>query len=136
MSEPVFIEPLVQRESGDCGIACLVMLTGKSYPEVCTAAPHNAFKKGMQNREVIATAAKLGLRLVQHHRARINWSEDVGILTLLPTPAYNGTTKRDEHYVLLLEGLIYDGYNGRLWFEVETYLAHERYRVGTLLRRE
>ena len=134
MSEPVFIEPTIQRESGDCTIACLKMLAGKSYTEVINASPAGSHKNGMANYQTIATAAKLGLTLVQ--RRKFNQDEDIGILTLIPDPRKNGKVSRDEHVVVLLKGMVYDAYNARLWLNIDAFLAHERYRVGTLLRRE
>lgn len=133
-TEPVFIELAFQRESGDCCIACLHMLAGKSYHDVIASAPLGAHKKGMTNRAVIETAAKCGLALTMRRRFDIH--EDTGILTLIPDPPYNpGHIKRDEHVVLLLKGMVYDAYNGRLWFDAAVYLKHERYRPGTLLGR-
>ncbi len=134
MNEPVFFEPMVQKESGDCGISCLAMLLGKSYQEIIQYAPVNAHKKGMSMQAIRDTAAKLGtpLRL----RRKIDLKEDIGILGLLPDPTHNGKTRRDEHVALLIEGHIYDTYVGRLWLDVDTYLQVERYRLGSLLTRE
>lgn len=135
MDEPVFFEPMIQKEAGDCGISCLAMLLGKSYQEVIAAAPANAHKKGLSMRGIRDTALKLGtpLRL----RRKLDLKEDIGILGLLPDPTHNnGRIKRDEHVALLIEGHIYDTYVGRLWLDVDTYLQVERYRLGSLLTRE
>ena len=130
--EPVFIELDIQRESGDCCIACLKMLIGKTYPEVITAAPAGSHKSGMTCKAMIAAAATLDVTL--RLRRKFDIDEDTGLLSLNPEPKYNpGHIKRDEHLVLLLKGMIYDAYNGRLWLSTEAYLKHERYSVGTLL---
>lgn len=132
MREPVFIELSVQRESGDCAVACLHMLIGKSYQEIVFAAPPKAHKHGMTCREMIATAAKLDVQM--RMRRKFDQNEDTGILSLNPDPKYNtGHIKRDEHVVLLLSGMVYDAYNGRLWSDTDTFLKHERYTAGTLL---
>lgn len=132
MTEPVFIELSIQRESGDCTIACLHMLIGKSYLDVIKAAPPRAHKAGMTCKAMIETAAKLGVALCMRRKYDIH--EDTGILSLNPDPAHNvGHIKRDEHVVLLLNGMIYDAYNGRMWFDPDIFLKHERYAPGTLL---
>lgn len=132
MTEPVFIELAIQRESGDCTVACLLMLIGKSYQEVIVAAPPRAHKVGMTCRAMIETAKKLGVTL--RMRRGFDIHEDTGILTLNPVPLKNpGGITRDEHVVLLLKGMVYDAYNGRMWFGADTFLRHERYAAGTLL---
>lgn len=132
MTEPVFIELSIQRESGDCTIACLHMLIGKSYQDVIKAAPPRAHKAGMTCKAMIETAAKLGV--VLRMRRKFDIHEDTGILTLLPRPKHNpGPIARDEHVVLLLKGQVYDAFNGRIWFDTDIFLKHERYTPGTLL---
>lgn len=134
MPETLFIEPMVQKDSGDCGIACIHMLSGRSYTDVVKAAPHHSYKHGMTMKQIVETAATVGLTL--RHRRKYDLSDDRGILGLIPDPTHNGKTKRDEHVVLLLEGHIYDTYAGRLWLDIGMFLQQERYRVGTLLRVE
>lgn len=131
MSKPVFIEPLVTKDVGDCTIACLVMWTGKPYPEVIAAAPPNAHKRGMFTKDIIETAAKLGT--VFKRRRKFDLHEDDGILTVLPDPTKKG---RPDHAVVLINGAVLDPFNGRLWLEVETYLRTEQFRIGTLLMEE
>lgn len=126
---PIFIEPIIQKDTGDCAVTALVMITGKPYPDVVRAAPNRAHKSGMSTKEIIETAAILGVKLVRRRKFHMN--EDTGILTLI-----SEDPKRHDHVVLLLEGTIYDGYAGRLWFDPEVFLQTEKYRVGTLLRME
>lgn len=130
MNEPVFIEPIVQRDIGDCAIACLAMLVGKSYPEVVAAAPARAYQRGMHNREVVETAAKFGIRLIR--RRKFDPKDDIGILILNSVPP----RKSASHAVLLLEGQIYDAANGRLWLDVDVYFRLENWKPGTLLTME
>lgn len=129
MGKPVFIEPIVNKDVADCTISCLVMWTGKSYQDVLEAAPSQAHKRGMYNREVIETAAKLGTALVA--RRRYDVSEDDGILMLAPRPP-----NKQAHAVVLLNGLVLDPYNGRLWLDVGVYLTTEHYKAGQLLVEE
>lgn len=125
---PIFIEPLINREMGDCALTCLVMWTGRSYQEVIAACPPGAHKKGMWNRDVIKAAATLGATL--ERKRKFNLHEDDGILMLNPVPSKG----RPSHTVVLLDGMVLDPYNGRLWLEVDIYLKTERYKTGELLR--
>lgn len=127
MARPVFIEPVFNKDQGDCTLNCLVMWTGKSYQEVVAAAPKGAHKEGMWNHQVITTAAKLGTTLVS--KRRFDLYGDFGILMLNPEPAKG----RPSHAVVLLDGQVLDPYNGRLWLDVEVYLKTERYKTGVLL---
>ncbi len=130
MGKPIFIEPVINREMGDCTISCLVMWTGKPYPDVIAAAPAGAHKTGMWNKDIVATAAKLGTTLVRKRKFDIR--EDDGILMLNPEPAKG----RPSHAVILLDGKVLDPYNGRLWLDIEVYLRTERYKTGELLTEE
>ena len=131
MSRPVFIEPLVTKDVGDCTIACLVMWTGKPYPDVIAMAPPNAHKKGMYTGKIIETAAKLGT--VLSRRRKFDLHEDDGILTVIPHPMKRG---RPDHAVVLVNGAVLDPFNGRLWLDVDIYLKTEQYRTGVLLVEE
>lgn len=137
-AEPLFIEPLFQKDSGDCAICCLVMLLGKTYPEVVRAAPHvyrnkpwDPVKDGMTNRMMIEAAQKLGTGLIQTHKFALD--EDRGILTVRGVDTHKD---KDCHAVLLTRGAIIDPADGRLWFDVEEFLEVKKYRTGTLLRRD
>ncbi len=86
--EPIFIEPVFQKDSGDCAICCLAMLLGKPYPDVIAACPKEyrgkpyvAVKNGMTNWMMIAAAQVLGTTLSVYHR--VDLLEDTGILTVL-----------------------------------------------------
>ena len=113
----------------DCAVVCLAMYLGKPYPEVVQAAPANALKRGMFITDIIRTAAALGT--VLHNRRRFDLKDDTGLLRVSPLK-----TGEQPHLVLLLEGLIYDPSAGRLWLDVDTFLATERYRPTTLLTME
>lgn len=133
MSAPVFIEPVVNREQGDCALACLVMWTGKPYQDVIAAAPTNAHKDGMYGRDVVATAARLGTRL--RPRRKFDLHADEGLLMLNPHPRKHPGQKwlRPSHCVILLGGMVLDPYNCRLWLDADVYLTTERYKLGQLM---
>ena len=133
MSAPVFIEPVINKEQGDCAITCLVMWTGKSYQDVIAAAPAKAHRQGMSGRQIVATAGKLGSRL--RARRAYDLHGDDGILMLNPDPSKNPGQRwiRPSHAVVLVSGMILDPYNGRLWLDAEVFVKAERYRPGELL---
>lgn len=126
--KPIFIEPIANKENGDCCIACLVMWTGRSYQDVIAAAPPKAHREGMTNTAVVQTAAILGVTLVRKRKFDIY--EDDGILMLNPSPAKKG---RSSHGVVLINGTVLDPFNNRLWLDVEVYMRTEHYTPGELL---
>ena len=134
MNEPVFIEPLFQKDRGDCAICCLVMLLGKTYPEIVAVAPPKAVTQGMWLKEIIAVALRLGTKLKRIQKFDLH--ESIGIMSLTPVPTHNGKVRRDAHVALLLEGKVYDPLAGRLWLDVDVFLQQERYTVSSLLVRE
>jgi len=127
MSRPVFIEPVINREMGDCTLTCLVMWTGKPYQDVIAVCPVGAHKKGLWNYQIVEAAGRLGSTLITKRHYNIH--EDDGILMLHPDPAKG----RPPHAVVLVNSAVLDPYNGRLWLDVDTYLQVERYKAGVLL---
>ena len=127
--DPIFIEPMPMKTSHDCAVVCLAMYLGKPYPEIVAVAPPNALKRGMYVTEIIRTAALLGT--VLYSRRHFDLKDDTGLLRVSPI-------KKGEqpHLVLLLEGTVYDPGAGRLWLDVDTFLATEEYRATTLLTTE
>jgi len=140
--EPIFIEPIFQKDAGDCAIACLTMLLGKPYVNVVQACPreylgrpYNPVKSGMTNWMMIEAAQKLGVTLSVYRK--FDLYEDIGILTVLKGHARTQKNKdKDTHAVLLVKGTILDPTDGRLWPQVDTFLQVEEYRTGTILKRE
>ncbi len=133
MSLP-FVELVIQRGKGDCGIAALAMLLGRPYEDVFAAAitrtcqkPHHS---GMLTRQIQAAAARLGIVLI----LRRSWDleSSAGLLTVEQTEP-----KPDEftqHLVLLKFGLIFDT-DGTVW-EPETFFEQQKFRPVSLLVEE
>lgn len=136
MPKPVFIEPTFNKDAGDCCITCLVMWTGKGYLDVVAAAPLKAVKNGMGTREVVETAAKLGHTFIA--KRKFDLFKDDGVLLLAPTPSKHPGSRwlRPHHAVVLLNGVVLDPFNGRVWPDVEVYLAVEKYKASSLLVEE
>ena len=140
--EPIFIEPVFQKDSGDCAICCLVMLTGKPYPAVVAACPkeylgklYNPVKDGLTGKMMAEAAHKLGVTLSTYRK--FDLYEDTGILTVLKGHTRTQKNKdKDTHAVILVRGSIIDPADGRYWPEVDTFLQVEEYRIGTIMKRE
>ena len=137
MTEPLFIEPVFQKDRGDCGICCLVMLLGQPYLTVVRASPrtylgkpYNPVFSGMTGRMMVDTAQKFGVRL--RATRTFDLQEDSGILTVMKARIKKPS---ETHAVLLVRGSIVDPVDGRFWPEVDVFLQAERYRTGTLLKR-
>ncbi len=92
---------VAQKHDNDCGVAALASITGKSYEDVFYAFGAPVHKTGVEMGDIVAAAAKLGIRMRLKRRIRLD--EDTGILGV-KTP--NRTSKG--HVVVLEEGRIYD----------------------------
>jgi hypothetical protein len=133
MSTP-FVELILQRVKGDCGIAALAMFLGKSYEDVFAAAITKRFPRphvgGMYTRQLQAVAKKFGCRLVLKRA----WDEETacGLLTI------EKVNKQPEdfaqHLVLLKFGLIFDT-DGTIW-EPADYYEQQGFRPVSLLVEE
>ncbi len=124
MSLPPFSVVVVQRGVGDCGIAALAMLTGKSYEDVLEAASRvqpRAHHKGLWMKQIQRIAAALGTNL--HNRRKFNLEEDCGILSV------------DAHVVMVRDGVVIDPQDGCVWFDTGLF-AEIPATVGPILRLE
>lgn len=135
MREPIFIEPIFQKDSGDCAICSLAMLLGKPYVSIVEAAPtqylgrkYRPVKEGLTGKMMIEIAAKFGARLVMRRKYQLD--EDTGILTVLKANVRKPTST---HAVVLAKGTIIDPVDARFWPDADIFLEHENYRAGTLL---
>lgn len=121
-----------QRGEGDCAIACLAMLCNVTYEDALDAlssvAP-KAHRRGAWKTQIVAAAAKLGVRLVQ--RKPVAYEHATGILSCVITDS----RKRVGHVVILRWGLIIDPDGGVVW-EPDDYIAAKKAVVGCLMTRE
>lgn len=134
--EPVIFEPTMQKSVGDCGAACLRMLTGCSYSGVIEAFPPRVRKKvmdtGMSNRQLRLAARKLGfkLRYVPLNKAH------VGILDLqrLADPA-DPDGEWEGHYAMLAGHTVFNPADGLIWTDIDAFLKTRRWEVvGVFVR--
>lgn len=119
------------KEHGDCCVAALAMLLGKSYEEALVAAVRiekNVLKAGMNWLQVRRAAKLLGATLIEKRKSTIeDEDEDTGILNVTLA---DGTP----HAVLLSHGLIFDGRTNAAW-EPPVYLAVHQGTPTTILVR-
>jgi ABC-type bacteriocin/lantibiotic exporter with double-glycine peptidase domain len=117
MPSPEVIEPIIQKEDSDCGIAVVAMLLQKPYREVSEVAlktfkqrPHS---NGLELRQIKRLLEKFGTRSISVAPKAVDLSEETGILSI---------TKKIPHVVLLFEGVIVDPANGLL-YSIDAYCA-------------
>jgi ABC-type bacteriocin/lantibiotic exporter with double-glycine peptidase domain len=121
MASPAIIEPIAQKNAGDCSIACLAMLLGLPYVEVSSMALSlypTAGTEGLWTTEIKRVALKLGHKLQTKKPVEIETS--TGILVL-----------RD-HVVILFQGVIVDPADG-LIYDYDTYLVTKADKPTRLL---
>ena len=82
MIEPLVIELCPQKDSWDCGVACLAMLTSRSYSDIRAAIPKRTkVQEGLSDRQIRSIAKRAGVPL-----RVVLWADlqdIVGLLTLL-----------------------------------------------------
>jgi peptidase C39-like protein len=130
MSLP-FVELILQRGKGDCGIAALAMLLGRSYEDVfavaITKSLRNPHQTGMYTRQLQAAAKRLGSKL----RLKRTWDieSSVGLLTV--EKVNRQADDFAQHLVLLKFGLIFDT-DGTIW-EPADYMEQQGFRPVSIL---
>jgi hypothetical protein len=126
MSEPVVFEPVVQKSTNDCAVACLAMYLGLPYSQVREAAGRRLTKEGMTTRAIINTAKKLGAELVLQKDFD---ADDVGIADLLREDDSDG------HVVLFVRGAVWTTASGQIWADLFTYCKVHKFKLLGLITR-
>jgi hypothetical protein len=115
MSLVVAIEPIVQKDVADCGIASLAMLLGRPYQEVSKVAlaivSKKVHKRGLWSTEVKRIAKALDIRLRVRRKLR---DEATGLL-VLKRPG-------EAHIAVLFQGVVINPADGLVW-DYDAYLA-------------
>jgi hypothetical protein len=120
------LEPVMQKDIADCSVACLVMLSGRSYRDVLAAFPKRARvgTEGVSDRQLMNAAKRLGcpLRYVRDG----NLDGVVGILSL------ERVTEPGEepswHSVIVANGTIWNPAEGLLWPDIDAFFRARRWR--------
>ncbi len=119
-------ELVIQKDTTDCGIACLSSYLGVPYAEVRAAAGRRLTKTGMTIRAMLNTAKVLGHHLVLQK----DFDEhDIGIVSL------SRTDKSDGHVVLFIRGAVWTTSSGALWADLHAYCKAYRFTIDGLLTR-
>jgi len=126
VKQPLVMEPVMQKFTWDCGIACLQMLTGQSYVDIRKKIRYK-MPVGLSLRELRSVSKRLGFPLsfskeVDH--------DDVGILFLV-----HSLDPTDGHVVVFAKGTIYNPAQGQWWTDVDSYLAQTGYEKRGILQR-
>lgn len=131
MAAPAVIDPIMQKESGDCVLACVAMVLGVSYQEVSKKAldlfnrPHHV-GLGTQDTQKLAHAL-VGRRFesLRPHTDH-DYGDETGIL-------FVKIPKVSEHAIVLFEGSVYDPSDGLFW-NLHAYLATKKAYILRFLR--
>lgn len=130
--EPLVIEPCVQKDISDCGVACLAMYLGLPYQQVRAHCPRRVGDDGLSNRQMQRVATKLGARLTSVPLG----DEAVGILDLQrPADPAKPRGKREGHYAVYIRGVVVNPADGSIWTDLDVFCATRRWTVYGLLVR-
>lgn len=133
------VRAVAQRKSWDCGVACLSMVTERSYGDVAAEArklvdPRKARKRGLIIADVVTLAKKFGVRLRPVTRKKDYLVGRTGILGVV-----GGDMDPSGHWVVLKSGpsgmFIVDPDGAESWDALD-YLKKHQARPVTLLVRE
>jgi ABC-type bacteriocin/lantibiotic exporter with double-glycine peptidase domain len=115
-----------QRESSDCSVACLTMLSGETYEDVLRAVcavDENGARDGMYIPQIIRAASELGMEL--RKKRRVNLETDQGILHIRFKDG-------GLHVVMLIAGGYIVDTDGAIW-KVSEFMRAYRPRVNAVL---
>jgi len=117
---PVIIEPIIQKDIGDCVIASLAMILGIPYAEVCSTALGlypECSASGLTTRQMLAVTRALKRNLVSVPVKDLSLEGETGILDVRIGRRY--------HAVVLFEGVVFNPADG-LIYNLDTYLASRK----------
>lgn len=126
MAAPAIIEPIVQKEDGDCAIASMAMVLGKAYLEVADAAramSPTALARGLHTTEIIRLLKRLG----------IDGAKSVP-LKGLDTSEETGLVLTKKHVAVLFNGILIDPANGLLYHGIDVWEATTHNRPYRIIR--
>lgn len=127
--QPICFEPVVQKDSWDCGVACLRMLLGVSYADVRERIRYKN-PRGLSVREMKRIAKDLGHPLTER-RSGEGETPGMGILVLAPRCG-----RGNGHYVMAAKGAIYNPADNNIWTDRDAFFDRGQWKqAGVLLRR-
>lgn len=129
MASPEVIEPIIQKDEGDCAVASVAMLLNLSYREVSEAAlkkfksrPHT---HGLSLRQIKSLMKHFGHDTKSIHPNDVEMNEETGIVSI--SKPENG------HAAVIFNGIIIDPSDGLL-YTPDAYLAYKKGKITRLLR--
>jgi hypothetical protein len=129
-------QPATQQDVGDCGVACLVMITGLTYAQVLDAFGKRSRKRvtavGVTRHQLMRAARKLGCPL--RFRKTEDVGREVGVIDLQRVGSKPG---EDEHLAIVANGCLYNPAEGMLWADIEAFCRTRNWKIlGIYVRRE
>ena len=127
--EPSIIEPIIQKDIGDCAVAALAMVLQLPYVLVSQAAialSSNVHHKGLHTTELICLSKQLGRPLKKIKSKRIG-SHPTGLLLVT-------RTRKSNHAVAVLDGVIINPSDGLL-YRYDVYVDGKKTKALHLLVR-
>ena len=137
MLEPLIIEPTPMKEAWDCGVACLVMLTSRSYGEIRAAIPRGTrVQEGLGDTALRNIARRVGCDTRWIITKDANLEEIMGILVLVrPMDPSKPKGEMEGHCVMILKGVLYNPADTHIWTDIESFLKTRRWRPTRVLVR-
>ena len=117
---PAIIEPIIQKDIGDCVIASMAMILGLPYAEVCKTALDmypTCSHAGLTTRQMLAVTRALKRNLLSVAIKDAQLESETGILDVRIGRRY--------HAVVLFEGVVFNPADG-LIYNLDTYLADRK----------
>ncbi len=136
MNTPYVVEPCMMKAESDCGVACMAMLTGKSYAEVRAALTKRTnIKEGLGVKQLRNIAERLGFKTRWIRDADL--SETVGILGLTrSTDPLTPEGEQEGHWVFCSRASIWNPAEGLLYTDPEVFFDTRRWKPTGLIVRE
>ena len=129
---PIAIDPLIQKDEGDCALACLAMVSGRSYVDVRKATRRvcpDAPVEGASAEDLVRLGRSLKYplvaRIVQH-------GDDFEDLTGVLMVERKVRRRYHRHAVVLFQGVIIDPSDGTVW-DFDAYMAELDWRPTVIV---
>lgn len=136
------IEPHIQKDVADCGVACLAMLCGVSFETAMMSLPKTRRRaitnvEGMSVRQMCRAAKRMGRPLIWVAADKMA-PDAIGIMGLSrPVDKSKPGGNAEGHYVIYVRGTIWNPADGMWWMEADAFFKTRRWEPdGVLVRVE
>ena len=123
----------MMQDAGDCGVACLRMMTGLTYKQVLAAFgtwKNNVLLNGMSRRQLMNAAKRLGFPL------QFKKTTEVGRVVGIVDLRRDVEKDADEHLAIVANGCLYNPAEGMLWTDIDAFLKTRNWRVVGIYTRQ